>query len=137
VTTTYDWRRAVSGSWNTADNWIPRGGPQVAENEAGLTSFDPAVFATGSTAPYTVSGYGIAQSMTVAHDHVTFNNFRFENPGGDERIFFTVNSGAVVTVAPGSDIDLIPNNPPILLWRHAECRSCGLNDSREPIGVLR
>lgn len=106
----YSWINAKSGSWNTATNWSPAGGPT---NDAmqyfpfSGTSIDTALFATGSSKPYSVRGSGLAQNVTVTGDKVTFRNFSIANDYNG--VFLTVNGGADVTVAAGSVFDLTGN----------------------------
>ena len=106
---TYSWNNAKSGSWNTATNWSPTGvpindGPYIPFSGS---SIDTALFATGSSRPYSVSGNGLAQNVTVTGDRVTFRNFSIANDYNG--VFLTVNGGADMTVAAGSVFDLTGN----------------------------
>ena len=104
----YSWLSAVSGEWNDPSNWSPHGGPfGPAPSPApfGGTTADTAVFDTGSRKGYTVSGGGQAASVTVSHDTVTFTDFA----GGDSygQSTFNVDDGATVTLAAGSDVQML------------------------------
>jgi hypothetical protein len=99
------WISAIGGSWNAAADWNPVGGPQSAQTILGPYSTDTALFATGSTKPYRVTGNGIAQMVVVSGDHVTFQDFTFRNaPIGAGLV---VEQGARVTIAENSAFVLI------------------------------
>ncbi len=99
--TTYSWSKPVNGSWTTASNWTPNGGPQAGTTPPYISG-DAAVFATGSRAHYTVTTGGESASLRVSGDHVTFDHFNNYNngPGGN----LTVNAGADLTVTSTSSL---------------------------------
>lgn len=103
--TNYNWASAKSGSWTTASDWSPYGSPSQTTTGIFPGSVDTATFATGSHRAYTVTGRGIATSITVTGDHVTFSDFGFENDASGASM--TVNGGASVTVAAGSHLSLV------------------------------
>ncbi len=100
--TTYSWSKPVNGSWTTASNWTPNGGPQASTSFPYISS-DNAVFATGSKTHYTVTTGGESASLRVSGDHVTFDHFGNGNngPGGG----LGVNAGADLTVTSTSTLN--------------------------------
>ena len=103
----YQWAASSGGSWNTATNWNPPGGPQGRATPFGRNSADTAEFATGSQTAYSVSGNGDGASIAVTHDLVTFAGFAFNNSSGSA---LTVTGGAQVTIADGSTVFLVQHN---------------------------
>ena len=102
--TTYHWASATSGSWTTAGDWTPDGGPRVESDSAlGPYSDDDAVFATGSCQPYTVTVGGLSASIAVIGDHVTFDNFYNSQQGEGGGLF--VEAGGLVVVSKTSDLN--------------------------------
>lgn len=102
---TFAWKKAINGAWTDGTKWTPGGGPQpVSDPESvwQLPSGD-ALFNTGSSKAYTVSGSGTAGTVTVSHDRVTFDRFTFQNPASADLI---INSGSSVTVTASSSFGL-------------------------------
>ena len=100
--TTYSWIGAVNGSWTTASDWTPNGGPQHVTTFP-YDSNDDAVFATGSRAHYTVTTGGQSASLRVSGDHVTFDHFNNNDAGYGGGLL--VNAGADLTVSSTSSLD--------------------------------
>lgn len=98
----YSWIGAVNGSWTTASDWSPKGGPQSASTFP-YNSNDDAVFATGSSAHYTVTTGGQSASLRVSGDHVTFDHFKNNDGGYGGGLL--VNAGANLTVTSSSSLD--------------------------------
>jgi fibronectin-binding autotransporter adhesin len=108
--TTYQWARPVSGDWTTASRWTPTGGPQLSTDPelSGFPVTDgDAVFATGSTKTYTISGKAIANSLNVVGDHVNIKHFGLENWATST---FGVFGGAVVSIGADSYVSLMSHD---------------------------
>jgi hypothetical protein len=108
---TYTWKSAVNGSWNDPTLWDPAGGPVASNTGSDIndTSLDTALFNTGSTTPYTISGVGHALVFHVAHDSVIFDNFNFRNSPGTSTqpaAVLSVTDGANVLLSPSADVEL-------------------------------
>lgn len=104
VPATYHWAQAVSGKWSNPLNWSPAGGPKLVDISAGggakYLSFDKAMFASGSTRTYVVTGEGISNAMVVAGDHVVFDGFTNNDAGYGGSL--TVDQHAIVMVTASS-----------------------------------
>lgn len=102
--TIYYWKSPVNGSWITASNWTPTGGPQILPYG---DSVDGAVFATGSHKPYTVTTGGESGSVLVKGDHVTFDHFGNSDFG---RGGLSLTNGANVTLTATSSVQYYHNS---------------------------
>ena len=100
---TYDWKAAVNGSWTTAANWTPPGGPVATVVDVAPISNDAAEFRTGSKAAYRVTTGGLSDPTTVSGDHVNFVGFANGDDGYGGGMF--VDHGAVVTLDKASYLD--------------------------------
>ena len=103
--TTASWVSPTGGSWNPGADWNPTGGPRSVASLFGPYSMDTALFATGSTRSYLVTGNGNAQTVDVSGDHVTFQDFTFRNSAVGAGI--VIEDGARVTVAATSNFVLV------------------------------
>ncbi len=109
----YNWKSAVSGSWNNPLLWLPNGPPptSIANGFAYYTfAADDAVFNTGSASAYTVTGDAHAASISVQHDQVTFSNFTFNNNSGGYTVpepAINVSNGAAVTVNASASMSTV------------------------------
>ena len=105
--TTYSWKSAVSGSWNTPTSWtmanVTPGSATVPAAASNGVSLDTVNFATGSATAYTVTGTAHAHILDIP-DKVTFNNFSLSNYYAGVDI--NLAAGANVTVGAGSSFDL-------------------------------